>query len=251
MLEPMRRRAHDGGPNGCHNPKKTDRNFRRKAWRGARESAYSSNGCCWRVSPSLSATPFGAARAAWPERQITLIVCFPAGGGTDIAARLIGAPLGDALGGTGHRREPRRRRRQYRHHGGDARRPRTATRSWSAPALSWSIRACMPRRPMIRSRISRPSWCSAPRPTSLTVPAQSDDQDPARADRQGEGQSRQAQLDEPRRRHDALSGGRAPAAAHRHQDGAYPVRRRRPGAHGGARRPGRHVHRQSRLAAAA
>ena len=38
------------------------------------------------------------ARAAWPERNITLIACFPAGGGTDIAARLIATPLGEALG---------------------------------------------------------------------------------------------------------------------------------------------------------
>ncbi|HEX4553657.1 MAG TPA: tripartite tricarboxylate transporter substrate binding protein [Xanthobacteraceae bacterium] len=47
----------------------------------------------------LSATPFGAARAEYPDRPITIIVCFPAGGGADIAARLIGTPLGDALGG--------------------------------------------------------------------------------------------------------------------------------------------------------
>ena len=33
-----------------------------------------------------------------PERQITMIACFPAGGGTDIAARLINTPLGEALG---------------------------------------------------------------------------------------------------------------------------------------------------------
>src|ERR1700756_3763977 len=39
-----------------------------------------------------------AARAAYPERQVTMIVCFPAGGGTDIAARLINTSLGDALG---------------------------------------------------------------------------------------------------------------------------------------------------------
>ena len=38
------------------------------------------------------------ARAAWPERPITLVACFPAGGGTDIAARIINAPLGEALG---------------------------------------------------------------------------------------------------------------------------------------------------------
>jgi tripartite-type tricarboxylate transporter receptor subunit TctC len=39
-----------------------------------------------------------AAQAAWPEKPITLIVCFPAGGGTDIAMRLLSAPLGEALG---------------------------------------------------------------------------------------------------------------------------------------------------------
>src|SRR5262245_64994099 len=43
-------------------------------------------------------TPFNDARAEYPERQITMIVCFPAGGGTDIAARLINTQLGEALG---------------------------------------------------------------------------------------------------------------------------------------------------------
>jgi tripartite-type tricarboxylate transporter receptor subunit TctC len=38
------------------------------------------------------------ARADYPERQITMIVCFGAGGGTDIAARLISDPLAKALG---------------------------------------------------------------------------------------------------------------------------------------------------------
>ena len=38
------------------------------------------------------------ARAEYPERQITMIVCFGAGGGTDIAARLIADPLSKALG---------------------------------------------------------------------------------------------------------------------------------------------------------
>jgi tripartite-type tricarboxylate transporter receptor subunit TctC len=41
---------------------------------------------------------FDGARAEYPERQITLIACFPAGGGTDIAARLINTLLGEALG---------------------------------------------------------------------------------------------------------------------------------------------------------
>jgi tripartite-type tricarboxylate transporter receptor subunit TctC len=38
------------------------------------------------------------ARADYPEKQITWVLCFPAGGGTDIAARLINTQLGEALG---------------------------------------------------------------------------------------------------------------------------------------------------------
>src|SRR5215510_4703483 len=38
------------------------------------------------------------ARADYPEKQITMMACFPAGGGTDIAARLINTQLGEALG---------------------------------------------------------------------------------------------------------------------------------------------------------
>ncbi len=38
------------------------------------------------------------ARAEYPDKQITMVVCFPAGGGTDIAARLINTQLGEALG---------------------------------------------------------------------------------------------------------------------------------------------------------
>jgi len=47
---------------------------------------------------ALATLSVGSALATWPERNITLIACFPAGGGTDIAARLIATPLGDALG---------------------------------------------------------------------------------------------------------------------------------------------------------
>jgi tripartite-type tricarboxylate transporter receptor subunit TctC len=45
---------------------------------------------------------FGAmpssARADYPDKPITWVLCFPAGGGTDIAARLINTQLGEALG---------------------------------------------------------------------------------------------------------------------------------------------------------
>jgi len=51
---------------------------------------------------ALAALTFGLlpkiACAEYPERQITMIVCFGAGGGTDIAARLISDPLAKALG---------------------------------------------------------------------------------------------------------------------------------------------------------
>src|SRR5262249_56798688 len=43
-------------------------------------------------------TGLDRARADYPERQITMIVSFPAGGGTDIVARLINTQLGEALG---------------------------------------------------------------------------------------------------------------------------------------------------------
>ncbi len=38
------------------------------------------------------------AHAEYPDRQITMVACFPAGGGTDIAARMINTLLGEALG---------------------------------------------------------------------------------------------------------------------------------------------------------
>jgi tripartite-type tricarboxylate transporter receptor subunit TctC len=34
----------------------------------------------------------------WPERAVTLVVCFPPGGSNDVAARLIAQPLSEALG---------------------------------------------------------------------------------------------------------------------------------------------------------
>src|SRR5262245_5125423 len=47
---------------------------------------------------AASAALVESARADYPERQVTMIVCFPAGGGTDIAARIINTQLGEALG---------------------------------------------------------------------------------------------------------------------------------------------------------
>lgn len=47
---------------------------------------------------AASGAILGIAHADYPERQITMVACFPAGGGTDIAARLINTQLGEALG---------------------------------------------------------------------------------------------------------------------------------------------------------
>jgi tripartite-type tricarboxylate transporter receptor subunit TctC len=47
---------------------------------------------------ALAALAAPSARAEYPERQITMVACFPAGGGTDIAARIVNTPLGEALG---------------------------------------------------------------------------------------------------------------------------------------------------------
>lgn len=38
------------------------------------------------------------ARAEYPDHPVTLVVCFPPGGGADVTARLINSPLGDVLG---------------------------------------------------------------------------------------------------------------------------------------------------------
>jgi len=38
------------------------------------------------------------AHAEYPDRQITIVACFPAGGGTDLAARMMHVQLGSALG---------------------------------------------------------------------------------------------------------------------------------------------------------
>ena len=42
--------------------------------------------------------PAGAARAAWPERPVTMIVPFAAGGPTDVVARIVGDHMSRTLG---------------------------------------------------------------------------------------------------------------------------------------------------------
>jgi tripartite-type tricarboxylate transporter receptor subunit TctC len=49
------------------------------------------------IATSMSLTP-DAALAEYPDHPITIIACFPVGGGNDVAMRLINTPLGEALG---------------------------------------------------------------------------------------------------------------------------------------------------------
>ena len=50
------------------------------------------------AAATFATIPLGGARAEYPDHPITIIACFPAGGGTDIAVRLIQTPLSEALG---------------------------------------------------------------------------------------------------------------------------------------------------------
>ena len=50
------------------------------------------------IAASAVALAFGSAHAAWPERPITLVVPWAAGGGTDATARIVGALLEKELG---------------------------------------------------------------------------------------------------------------------------------------------------------
>ncbi len=66
--------------------------------------------------------------AEYPERNITVIVPFPAGGASDMTARLITAKLSERVKQTGRHRQSRRRQRRDRRGRRSSRRPPTATR---------------------------------------------------------------------------------------------------------------------------
>ncbi|MGZ5182009.1 MAG: tripartite tricarboxylate transporter substrate binding protein BugD [Ramlibacter sp.] len=50
------------------------------------------------LAASLAAFSVAAAAQAWPERPVTMVVPFAAGGPTDVVARMIAIPMGRALG---------------------------------------------------------------------------------------------------------------------------------------------------------
>src|SRR5262245_20785018 len=89
--------SHDGAPKGWHNPAGAiTRSARKRMLR--LHTGFPLVRCLAFALLAIAALAPVAARAEWPERQITMVVCFPAGGGTDIAARLINTQLGEALG---------------------------------------------------------------------------------------------------------------------------------------------------------
>jgi tripartite-type tricarboxylate transporter receptor subunit TctC len=50
------------------------------------------------VVAAFATISLASARAEYPDHQVTIVACFPAGGGTDLAARMIHVQLGSALG---------------------------------------------------------------------------------------------------------------------------------------------------------
>lgn len=50
------------------------------------------------ATAAIAAISLDGARAEYPDHAITIVACFPAGGGTDLAARMIHVELGKALG---------------------------------------------------------------------------------------------------------------------------------------------------------
>ncbi len=50
------------------------------------------------AAAAFAMLPLGTARAAYPNHPVTIVACFPPGGGTDVAVRLISNQLGEALG---------------------------------------------------------------------------------------------------------------------------------------------------------
>src|SRR5438128_7183831 len=90
---------HDGDGNGCHN----HWTIKHAQEQSPMSSIPRARQILRRLLPATiliaaAGATCASARAEYPERQITMIVCFPAGGGTDIAARLINTALGEALG---------------------------------------------------------------------------------------------------------------------------------------------------------
>ena len=187
------------------------------------------------------------ARAQYPERQVTMIVCFPAGGGTDIAARLINTQLGEALGkpvmvenrgGAGGNIGIAAALRA----GGDG---HTLLVCSSAFVVNPSLYAQVTYDPF---KDFIPIMVIGASPNAFVVPAASEIKTMPELIAKAKANPGKLNWTSPGAGTTPASGGRGAQAAHRDPDAAHSVRGRRAGDHGRARRPGRSLHRQYRLA---
>src|SRR5262249_39944186 len=90
---------HDGDGNGCHN----HWTIKHAQEQSPMSSIPRAGQILRRMLPAMiliaaAGATCSSARAEYPERQITMIVCFPARGGTDTAAGLITPGRGEARG---------------------------------------------------------------------------------------------------------------------------------------------------------
>ena len=199
---------------------------------------------------AASFAPLGTAQAQYPDKQITMVVCFPAGGGTDIAARIINTPLGEALG----------KPVIIENRGGAGGNIATTAVSRMA-ADGYTLLVCSSAfvvNPSLYAQATYdplkdfvPLMVIGASPNVFVVPAQSPIKSMKEFLEKAKAADGKMNWTSSGRRHHAAAHRRADPDAHRHQDAARSVRRRGPRHHRGARRPGRSLHRQHRLAASA
>ena len=146
----------------------------------------------------------GNARAEYPDHPVTIVSCFPAGGGTDLAMRMFHVELGKALGQTVI----------IENRGGAGGSIGTGVVA-RATADGYTLLGCSSAfvvNPSLYEQVPydpfkdfTPIMVIGASPNVFVVPSQSKVQSMKRTDRAGEGQSGQDELDEPRHRHHAAT----------------------------------------------